>query len=49
MFGTAVQLNHVADLPVVEYNTWDVSRSTLLLKRGLDLVVARAACSSSRR
>ena len=39
MFGTAVQLNHVADLPVVEYNTWDVSRSTLLLKRTLDLAI----------
>jgi len=43
MFGTAVQLNHVADLPVMEYNTWDVSRSTLLLKRLLDLVVSAAA------
>jgi exopolysaccharide biosynthesis polyprenyl glycosylphosphotransferase len=40
MFGTAVQLNHVADLPVVEYSTWDVSRSTLLLKRGLDLAIS---------
>ena len=40
MFGTAVQLNHVADLPVVEYNTWDVSRSTLALKRIIDLLVA---------
>lgn len=40
MFGTAVELNHVADLPVVEYNTWDVSRSTMLLKRILDLAVA---------
>jgi exopolysaccharide biosynthesis polyprenyl glycosylphosphotransferase len=40
MLGTAVQLNHVADLPVVEYNTWDVSRSTLLLKRVLDVTVA---------
>ena len=40
MFGTAVQLNHVADLPLVEYNTWDASRSTLLLKRVLDLVVS---------
>src|SRR3954451_19513113 len=40
MFGTAVQLNHVADLPVVEYNTWDVSRSTLALKRTIDLLVA---------
>lgn len=42
MFGTAVQLNHVADLPVVEYNTAEVSRSTLLLKRALDLTVASA-------
>jgi exopolysaccharide biosynthesis polyprenyl glycosylphosphotransferase len=40
VFGTAVQLHHVADLPVVEYNTWDVSRSTLLLKRMLDLSIA---------
>ena len=40
MFGTAVRLNHVADLPVVEYNTWDVSRSTLFLKRAIDLGVA---------
>jgi lipopolysaccharide/colanic/teichoic acid biosynthesis glycosyltransferase len=41
-FGTAVQLRHVADLPVLEYNTWDVSRSTLLLKRVFDVVVAAA-------
>jgi exopolysaccharide biosynthesis polyprenyl glycosylphosphotransferase len=43
MFGTAVRLTHVADLPVLEYNTWDVSRSTLLLKRMLDVVVSLAA------
>ena len=42
-FGTAVQLKHVADLPVMEYNTWDVSRSTLLLKRCVDLCVALPA------
>jgi exopolysaccharide biosynthesis polyprenyl glycosylphosphotransferase len=42
MFGTAVRLNHVADLPVVEYNTWDVSRSTLLLKRSVDAALALA-------
>ena len=42
MFGTAVRLNHVADLPVVEYNTWDVSRSTLLLKRSLDVALSLA-------
>ena len=40
LFGTAVQLRHIADMPVVEYNTWDVSRSTLLLKRALDITVA---------
>jgi exopolysaccharide biosynthesis polyprenyl glycosylphosphotransferase len=43
MFGTAVELSHVADLPVMEYNTWDVSRSTLFLKRVLDLALASAA------
>jgi exopolysaccharide biosynthesis polyprenyl glycosylphosphotransferase len=43
MLGTAVQLKHVADLPVVEYNTWDVSRSTLFLKRVLDIAVASIA------
>ena len=43
LFGTAVQLRHVADLPVVEYNTWDVSRSTLLLKRILDVTIAGVA------
>ena len=37
MFGTAVQLDNVAGLPFLQYNTWDVSRSTLLLKRALDL------------
>jgi exopolysaccharide biosynthesis polyprenyl glycosylphosphotransferase len=40
MLGTAVSLDHVADLPVVQYNTWDVSRSTLLLKRALDVAIA---------
>jgi exopolysaccharide biosynthesis polyprenyl glycosylphosphotransferase len=43
MFGTAVTLGHVADLPVLEYNTWDVSRSTLLLKRTCDVVVSALA------
>jgi lipopolysaccharide/colanic/teichoic acid biosynthesis glycosyltransferase len=42
IFATAVQLRHVADLPVVEYNTWDVSRSTLLLKRILDIGISGA-------
>jgi exopolysaccharide biosynthesis polyprenyl glycosylphosphotransferase len=43
IFGTAVQLRHLADLPVVEFNTWDVSRSTLFLKRALDVVLASLA------
>lgn len=38
--GAGVQLVHVADLPVLEYNTSDVSRSTMLLKRLLDVFVA---------
>jgi exopolysaccharide biosynthesis polyprenyl glycosylphosphotransferase len=41
--GTAVQLSHVADLPLVEYHTWDASRTTLLAKRCLDICVAALA------
>jgi exopolysaccharide biosynthesis polyprenyl glycosylphosphotransferase len=37
--GTAGQLDHVADLPMVHYNTWSISRSTLLVKRLVDLAV----------
>ncbi|MDQ3630413.1 MAG: exopolysaccharide biosynthesis polyprenyl glycosylphosphotransferase [Actinomycetota bacterium] len=44
MFGTAVALRHIADLPVVEYNTWNPSYSTLVLKRSLDVCVAALAC-----
>ncbi|MDQ2982456.1 MAG: sugar transferase [Actinomycetota bacterium] len=43
MFGTAAQLSHVADLPVVEFNTGDASRSTLLLKRGFDVAASGLA------
>lgn len=43
MFGTAVVLDHLADMPIVQYNTWDVSRSTELGKRVTDVVVAAAA------
>jgi exopolysaccharide biosynthesis polyprenyl glycosylphosphotransferase len=43
MFGTATRLTHVADLPTLEYNTWDVSRSTLFLKRLLDVGVSSIA------
>jgi len=40
MFGTAVQLDHVAELPIIQYNTWNVSRSTMLGKRVLDVLVS---------
>jgi exopolysaccharide biosynthesis polyprenyl glycosylphosphotransferase len=43
MFGTAVELSHVADLPLVEFHTGDVPRSTLLLKRALDVVASAFA------
>src|SRR5262249_32035921 len=39
MFGTATHLTHIADLPLLDYNTWYVSSSTLALKRVFDLVV----------
>ena len=40
MFGTAVRLTHVAELPLVEYHTWDPSVSTMTLKRCFDVFVA---------
>jgi exopolysaccharide biosynthesis polyprenyl glycosylphosphotransferase len=39
LFGAAVQMNHIADLPVLEYRTWNIPRSTLFLKRVLDLTL----------
>jgi exopolysaccharide biosynthesis polyprenyl glycosylphosphotransferase len=40
--GPAPLISQVADLPVLEYDTWDVSRSTVLIKRAFDLAVAGA-------
>ena len=40
MFGTATHLAHVAELPLLAYNTWYPSRSTLFLKRVFDFLVA---------
>ena len=40
MFGTATSLAHIADLPLLAYNTWYPSRSTLALKRVFDLLLA---------
>jgi exopolysaccharide biosynthesis polyprenyl glycosylphosphotransferase len=35
-----VRLSRVADLPVLEYETWDPSRSTAMIKRGFDVIVS---------
>jgi exopolysaccharide biosynthesis polyprenyl glycosylphosphotransferase len=43
IFGTATHLGHVADLPLLDYNTWYVSPSTLALKRIFDVVVGSVA------
>jgi exopolysaccharide biosynthesis polyprenyl glycosylphosphotransferase len=43
LFGAAVQMNHIADLPVLEYRTWNIPRSTMFLKRILDVVVSSIA------
>ena len=40
--GAVPRLAEVADLPILEYDTRDPSRSTILIKRGFDLVVAGA-------
>jgi exopolysaccharide biosynthesis polyprenyl glycosylphosphotransferase len=40
MLGTAVQLNHIAEMPVIEYGTWHTTWSTMALKRALDIVVS---------
>jgi exopolysaccharide biosynthesis polyprenyl glycosylphosphotransferase len=37
-----VRLSRVADLPVLEYETWDPSRSTAMIKRGFDVLVSAA-------
>jgi len=43
MHGTAVGLTRLAELPLIELKTWDPSRSTLLLKRTLDVAGGLAA------
>ena len=37
-----LRISQVADLPVFDYETWDVSRSTLMLKRVFDVVFSVA-------
>lgn len=36
----SLRMAQVADLPIFEYNTWDPSRSSLFIKRALDLLLA---------
>ena len=43
MLGTAVDLNHIAEMPVIEYRTWGTSPSTMAIKRALDVVLSAAA------
>jgi len=43
LFGAAVQMNRIADLPVLEYRTWNIPRSTMFLKRILDVAVSSIA------
>ena len=38
----AERVSSIADVPVLEYNTWDVPRSTLAIKRAFDIGVAGA-------
>lgn len=40
MFGTATHLTHIAELPLLDYNTWDISRTTVGLKRAFDIGVS---------
>jgi exopolysaccharide biosynthesis polyprenyl glycosylphosphotransferase len=42
MLGTAVQLNHIAEMPVIEYGTWGTSPSTMSIKRAADVVLSAA-------
>jgi exopolysaccharide biosynthesis polyprenyl glycosylphosphotransferase len=43
IFATTVHLDYLAELPVLAYDTGDLSRSTLLLKRAIDLAFSFVA------
>lgn len=43
MFGTATHLARIADLPLLDYNTWDISPATVALKRIFDVATASVA------
>jgi exopolysaccharide biosynthesis polyprenyl glycosylphosphotransferase len=40
MLGTAVQLSHIAEMPVIEYGTWGTPPPTMAIKRGCDIVIS---------
>jgi exopolysaccharide biosynthesis polyprenyl glycosylphosphotransferase len=40
VFGPLAQINHVAELPILAYKRGDLSRSSLFLKRALDVAVS---------
>jgi exopolysaccharide biosynthesis polyprenyl glycosylphosphotransferase len=40
MLGTAVRLSHIAEMPVIEYGTWETSFSTMAMKRAVDIVLS---------
>jgi exopolysaccharide biosynthesis polyprenyl glycosylphosphotransferase len=42
--AAVARLSELADLPILEYNTWDVSRSTMSIKRGFDLAFGGLGC-----
>jgi exopolysaccharide biosynthesis polyprenyl glycosylphosphotransferase len=42
MFGTPVELSHVAEMPVIEYRTQRITWSTMALKRVFDVIVSAA-------
>jgi exopolysaccharide biosynthesis polyprenyl glycosylphosphotransferase len=43
MLGTAVELSHLAELPLIEFRTWDLPRSAVFLKRAFDMAGACVA------
>ena len=43
VFGPAVHLDHIAELSILQYRKRDPARSTLLLKRALDVVLSAVA------
>ena len=43
LFGPAVRLEQLAELPILEHRTHDLSRSTAFLKRALDVLVSATA------